>query len=148
MSLRPIFPQFAAACVEFVRPHGFPRPFAALDWCRRCGQPDWAHQVGSADRMARLSSLDADDMSCALEYLAEYSPAALDAILDTIGAAFPVAEEEASEEPFCTSCGAPLAIFLVDGIRYRHCRETSDGDLERYDAGHPTVIGWRQATGI
>ena len=147
MSLRPMFPQFAAACGEFVRPYGFPRPFAALDWCRRCGQPDWAHQRGSADRMARLSALDADDMSCALEYLAEYSPAALDAILDIISA-FPITQDENSAEPYCTSCGAPLAIFFADGRGYRHYRQTGDGDLERYDSGHPPVIGWRHPTVI
>jgi hypothetical protein len=99
--------------------------------------------------MARLSALDADDMSCALEYLAEYSPAALDVILDTIGAALHVAEDEAREEPFCTSCGAPVAIFFGDGTGYRHYRQAGDGDgdLERYDADHRTVIGWRHPTG-
>ena len=147
MSVRPIFPQFAAACGEYICPRGFPRPFAALDWCRRCGQPDWAHQAGSAERMARLGTLDAQDMSCALAFLAEYSPAAFDIILETIGVT-PVAERETAEEPFCTSCGASLAIFHADGMRYRHYRDASGGDLERYEADHPTVIGWRHPTGI
>lgn len=142
MSVRPIFPQFAASCAEYVRPRGFPRPFAALDWCQRCGQPDWAHQAGGADRMFRLASLGPDDMAVALAYLAEYSPGALDAVLEAIGVSPLMDEREAHEAPFCLTCGAPLAIFRADGTSYRHYRE-SDGDVERYDPGHPTVIGWR-----
>jgi hypothetical protein len=75
VSLTPILPHFAA-CGEFVRPTGFPRPFAALDWCKRCGQPDWAHQADGPDRLLRLDALDHDDMTHALTYLAEYSPGA------------------------------------------------------------------------
>ena len=84
MSLKPLFPQFAAACPHFEGPRGFPRPFAALDWCPRCGQPDWAHQADAPERMRRLGTLDPGDMADALAYLAEYSPGALDFVLDVI----------------------------------------------------------------
>ena len=145
MSLTPIFPQFSRACGEFIRPKGFPRPFAALDWCPRCGQPDWAHQAGASDRMRRIDGLDSQDMTTALAYLAEYSPAALDTILDAIGPASPALQEEADEEPYCSACGAPLGIFAADGPYYRHYREMN-GDLQRYSVDHPTAIGWRQTT--
>ena len=146
MSLQPIFPQFAAACAEFTGMKGYPRPFAALDWCLRCGQPDWAHQAGEADRLCRLATMNHEDMSHALTYLAEYSPAAFDTILDAIGPIGRLPDSEADEEPYCSACGAPLAIFLADGPYYRHYRDTNDGDAQRYSVDHPTLIGWRQAT--
>jgi hypothetical protein len=145
VSLTPIFPQFAKACGEFVRPRGFPRPFAALDWCPRCGQPDWAHQAGGPDRLLRLDGLDREDMSYALAYLAEYSPATFDTILDALGPADRTPDDEANEEPFCATCGAPLGIFMADGPYYRHYRYGEDGDYERYSVDHPTIIGWCQA---
>ena len=147
MSLKPILPQFAAACAEFVRMKGSPRPFAALDWCQRCGQPDWAHQSGGPDRMCRLASMNPEDMSYALAYLAEYSPSGFDAVLDAIGPTGRLPDSDADEEPYCASCAAPLGIFLADGPYYRHYRDTQDGDRERYSVDHPTVIGWRQTTG-
>jgi hypothetical protein len=144
--LQPIFPQFAAACAEFVRTGGFPRPFAALDWCPRCGQPDWAHQAGSEERLSRLHHLDPDDMADALAYLAEYSPATLDTILDVIGTPIPAPGSDLDEEPFCATCSAPLGVFTADGPYYRHYQQGEDGDSHRYSVDHPTVIGWRQRT--
>jgi hypothetical protein len=144
MSLTPIFPQFARACGEFVKPRGFPRPFAALDWCPRCGQPDWAHQAGAPARLRRIDTLDPADMADALTYLAEYSPGALDFILDAIGTAGRMLGSEAEDEPFCKTCNAPLGIFAADGPYYRHYRDAPDGDAHRYSVDHPTVITWRQ----
>jgi hypothetical protein len=115
MSLTPILPQFGQACAEFVRTTSFPRPFAALDWCPRCSHPDWAHQADGPDRLQRLDTLDADDMAYALTYLAEYSPATFDTILDALGPADRTPDDEANEEPFCVTCGAPLGIFMSDG---------------------------------
>jgi hypothetical protein len=147
VSLNPIFPQFAAACRHFERPRGFPRPFAALDWCPRCGEPDWAHQADGPGLIRQLDDLDPDDMADALAYLAEYSPGALDVILDVIGPVGRVPDGEAYEEPFCVTCKAPLAMFAADGPYYRHYREAEDGDAHRYSVDHPTVIGWRRPTG-
>ena len=147
MSLTPIFPQFARACGEFVKPQGFPRPFAALDWCPRCGQPDWAHQADAPARLRRLDTLDPGDMADALTYLAEYSPGALDFILDVIGPADRMLEGGAEDEPFCKACNAPLGMFAADGPYYRHYRETKDGDAQRYSVDHPTDIAWRQSAG-
>jgi hypothetical protein len=145
VSTQPIFPQFAAACGKYEKPRGFPRPFAALDWCLTCGQPDWAHQAGGPDRLLRLDSLDRDDMTCALAFLAELSPAAFDTILDALGPADSAPDDEADEVPYCATCGALLAIFMADGPYYRHYREAND-DYQRYSVDHTTVIGWRQAT--
>jgi hypothetical protein len=146
VSLQPILPQFAAACPKFVRSTGFPRPFAALDWCLTCGEPDWAHQAGGPDRLLRLDGLDPDDMSCALAYLAEYSPAAFDTVLDALGPTDPATEDDANEVPYCATCGAPLGVFIADSLYYRHYRDSEDGDYQRYSVDHPTVIAWRQAT--
>jgi hypothetical protein len=87
-------------------------------------------------------------MSDMLEYLCEYAPAAFDVIDDAVQAADDQRDQEAEalEEPFCTACGTPLAIFSADGPHYRHYQETADGDCHRFTANHPTVIGWRQAT--
>jgi hypothetical protein len=143
MSLTPIFPQFARACGQFVKPWGFPRPFAALDWCPRCGQPDWAHQADAPDRLRRLDTLDPGDMADALAYLAEYSPGALDVALAVIGPGDRMLEGGAEDGPFCKTCNAPLGMFAADGPYYRHYRDTTDGDAQRYSVDHPTVIAWR-----
>ena len=156
MSLKPIFPQFAAACAEFIRPEGFPRPFAALDWCPRCSQPDWAHQSGTGDRIVRLHALSARAMSDMLEYLCEYSPGAFDTILYAVRADdddLPYDDHSSQEsglveEPYCVTCGTSIAIFAADGTGYRHYRESDDGDCERFTVDHPTVIGYRQPTDV
>ena len=96
--------------------------------------------------MSRLASMNPEDMSYALAYLAEYSPGAFDAILDAIGPTDCLPDSEADEEPYCASCGAPLGIFVADGPYYRHYRDTQDGDRQRYSIDHPAVIGWRQTT--
>lgn len=145
MSVQPIFPQFAKACGSFVRPAGYPRPFASLDWCPRCGQPDWAHRDGADARLARLRALAPAQMSDMLEYLCTYSPATFDIINDFMLAAsghLGLAGED-GEEPFCAECGSPVAIFLYDGPNYRHYRETPDGECHRWDPAHQTVIAWR-----
>jgi hypothetical protein len=144
VSLRPIFPQFAAACRQFVKPAGYPRPFASFDWCPRCGQPDWAHQAGHEDRVARARDLDPARMEDMLAYLCEYSPGVFDVIHDAVRASVP----EAPAEPYCVTCGSPVAIFAADGLSYRHYRETAGGDCLRFSAGHPTVLGWRQPSGL
>ncbi len=148
MSLQPIFPQFSAACAEFALTEGFPRPFAALDWCPRCGQPDWARQAGSNERLSRLHHLDPDDMTDALAYLAEYSPATLDTILDgIIDTPAPVQGSDLDEELFCATCNAPLGVFTADGPYYRpYQQHGDDGETRRNSVDHPTVIAWRQPT--
>jgi hypothetical protein len=89
-------------------------------------------------------------MSDMLEYLCEYAPAAFDVIDGAVQAAEGDRgpEPDALEEPFCVACDAPLAIFPADGLYYRHYRETADGDCHRFSVEHPTVLGWRQPTGL
>jgi hypothetical protein len=98
----------------------------------------------SPHALLRLDTLDAQDMTHALTYLAEYSPATFDTILDTLGPADHT-PDDANEEPFCATCGAPLGIFVTDGPYYRHYHETEDGDHHRYTVDHPTTLAWRQA---
>jgi len=148
MSLTPIFPQFAKACVEFVKPRGFPRPFAALDWCPRCGQPDWAHQAGHADRIARVRDLDPDQAADVLEYLCEYAPAAVEVACDVVrvGGDGGAVGDEGLAESFCRQCGASLTMRVVGGSGWWHFRDTPDGDRRWLDADHLPVFGWRAAT--
>jgi hypothetical protein len=150
VTLKPIFPQFSQACGQFVKPAGFPRPLGALDCCPRCGQPDWAHQADNGRRHTRLSRLDPQRMWDMLEYLCEYAPGAFDVIDDVVQAADSHRDQEADvlEEPFCATCGTPLAVFPADGPYYRHYRETTDGDCRRFSVDHPTVLSWRRPAAI
>jgi hypothetical protein len=150
MSLTPIFPQFAKACVEFVKPRGFPRPFAALDWCRRCGQPDWAHQAGHADRVTWVRDLAPDRMADVLQYLCEYAPGALDVACDAVREARDrwAVEGEGLAESFCMKCDASLAMRVAGGSGWWHYRDTPDGDRCWLAADHPPVPGWRTAAGF
>jgi hypothetical protein len=150
MPVQPVFPQFSLACDAFARPGGYPRPFGALDWCPRCGQPDWAHRAGADARVAGLRDLDQEQMADMLEYLCTYSPATYDIINDVVAAARGIADlaGEAGQEPFCAECGAPVAVFLPDGPNYRHYRETPDGSCDRWDPAHQTVISWRPRTDV
>jgi hypothetical protein len=148
MSLRPIFPQFAGACDEFVKPRGFPRPFAALDWCQRCGQPDWAHQAGHADRVTRVRDLDPDLMVDVLEYLCEYAPGALDVACDAVRAAGDCRADggEVLAESFCMECGTSLTVRAAEGAGLWHYYDTPAGDRRWLNADHRPVLGWRKAT--
>jgi hypothetical protein len=147
MSLTPIFPQFAGACDAFVKPRGFPRPFAALDWCPRCGQPDWAHQAGHADRVAWVRDLDPDRMADVLEYLCEYAPAAVDVACGAVRGAGDCREVggEGLAESFCVRCGASLTMRVAGGSGWWHCYDTPGGDRRWLTADHPPVLGWRAA---
>jgi hypothetical protein len=140
--VQPLFPQFGRACPSFVKPTGFPRPFAALDWCPRCGQPDWAHQADGADRIALLGRLGERQRRDMLRYVCEYSPATFDIALEAVTAPGDPADpaEEDVVEPFCLACGAALALSPDDG-RWRHRRDTPGARL--YLPDHPTVPGWR-----
>jgi hypothetical protein len=84
-------------------------------------------------------------MTYALAYLAGYSPAAFDTILDALGPSDHAPDEDTDEVPYCVTCGAPLGIFMADGPYYRHYREGDDDD-QRYSVDHFTIIGWRPAT--
>lgn len=52
-------------------------------------------------------------------------------------------------EPYCTSCGARVGIFLGHGMDWRHFREPGNpgATAEVYEAGHPPATGWRVVTG-
>ena len=115
--------------------------------CARCGQPDWAHQAGASERQDRISTLDGDQMTIALRFLAGYSPATLDAVLDATGPSDDGEPEDYGPEPYCTRCGAAAGIFAAHGGDWRHYRwDYAPGTKpEVYDAGHAPVIGWRPA---
>lgn len=127
----------------------FTRPPSTGGCCARCGQPDWAHQVGGREREARISAVDGDQITMAMMFIAGYSPSAVDAALEATG---PCAEDEADgdygPEPYCTQCGASAGIFTALSGDWKHYRwDYSPGSKpEVYDPGHRPVIGWRSAT--
>ena len=53
-------------------------------------------------------------MSYALAYLAEFSPAAFDTILDALDPA-DHAQDDLSEAPYCVTCGSPIGIYMAVG---------------------------------
>jgi hypothetical protein len=44
----------------------------------------------------------------------------------------------------CRQCGAPVGIFLADGLRWQHFRGdgATSGTQEIYHPGHPAEVGW------
>ena len=99
----------------------------------------------TAERVARIKSLDPERLPLALAFMAGYYPAALDAALDAIEP--PARNDEADMEPFCLVCDASLGIFLAHGPEYRHYRGvvTATSKPRPYKADHKPVIGWRPA---
>jgi hypothetical protein len=100
---------------------------------------------GPQDRMERLVSLNAEQMTFALAFLIGFAPETFDAILD---AAEPcsgdlVGPDEA--EPRCAKCGARVGIFLAHGLNWQHYRGngTTAGEQEVFSAGHEPVVSWR-----
>jgi hypothetical protein len=100
---------------------------------------------GPQDRMDRLATVDAEQMTFALSFLAGFAPEVFDAVLDT---AEPCGEDLVgpdSAEPFRAVCGAAIGIFLREGLDWRHFTGdgTTAGEQEVYDPGHAAVLGWR-----
>ena len=89
-------------------------------------------------RLDRLRLLDIEQMAMTLAFLAGYRPLAFGGVVD-------------GPEPYCTTCGGAVGIFLGHGTEWHHFRVASaaaspgDGPTEVYDTDHAPSIGWRYA---
>jgi hypothetical protein len=100
-------------------------------------------------RLGQLDTLDPDQLTAGMAWLAGYSPATFDAALDAARTLENegTRENEIDSEPYCTKCGVTIGIFLRYGNAWRHFR----GDMsvasraEPYEADHVPVVGWRPA---
>ena len=118
-----------------------------LPACRFPGKQDLAK---AHDRLSLLAAIDPEHKEMALMFLSGYAPDIFDAIIESTE---PVPAEPVTgytlgddAEPYCITCGASAGVFPTLGDGWRHYR--GDGvtaKAEPYDAGHPAVIGWREA---
>lgn len=105
-------------------------------------------QLQSGERLARLASLDPEQLPLAMAFLVGYHPWVFDAALSAVE---PPARKDTPElEPFCIRCGAPIGVFLAHGKEYRHYRGvlTATSKPRPYQADHAPVLGWRPATDV
>jgi hypothetical protein len=108
------------------------------------------HQLGDADRLARIAALDEERMSASLAFLSGYAPGVLDAILTATEPCLDdmLLPDEDALEPYCTECGAKVGVFIARGSDWRHYSgDPEDGTAQPFDADHPPVVGWRPAEG-
>jgi hypothetical protein len=105
------------------------------------------------ERLNLLAAIDAECKTLALAFVLGSHPVLFDQALDAAtDALFPAAStrpDEASAEPYCLICGAPVGIFLAHGGEYRHFRGilTATSKPRPYKADHKPVVGWRPAAG-
>jgi hypothetical protein len=102
----------------------------------------------SADRAARLTSLDPEQLLLALSFLLGYLPAAFDAALEAVE---PCGEAPQPEmEPYCLVCDAQVGVFSAHGPEYRHFKGvlSAVSKPRPYKADHAPKVAWRPATDI
>jgi hypothetical protein len=98
-------------------------------------------------RRDRLARATAEDMESALAFLGMIDPEAFEIALTA--AAQQIPEDTATPEdreplPVCRRCGAPVGIFLAQGLRWQHFHghATTTGHHEIYDPGHQAEVTW------
>jgi hypothetical protein len=99
-----------------------------------------------AERVTRLEVIDPEQLVLAMNFLIGYQPRAFDAALDAVEPDGPPLGPE--PEPYCTRCGAPVAVFPAHGSDYRHYKGvlSATSKPRPYKTDHKPVIGWRVAT--
>jgi hypothetical protein len=103
-----------------------------------------AHDIAGRQRVQRLGTFSARQVTDAMIWLAGYAPQAFDAALDAIEPCVGDGSEEPA--PICGQCGADIGIFLKYGLDWRHYRGARVSDIELFDPGHSPVLAWRTAT--
>jgi hypothetical protein len=103
------------------------------------------------ERTERLTATTPRQRTEALLFLAGYSPAVFDAILDAVEpfdeSDDPHADEDA--QPTCAVCREHVGIFLLLGLDWRHYRGVDPGGpFEIFDAGHDPIVTWHPAARI
>lgn len=101
---------------------------------------------GPLDRMDRLATVTAEQMTRALSFLIGFAPEVFDAALDAAepeGGDLASAEDET--EPFCAQCGGAVGIFLEHGLDWQHYAgdRTTAGRQQVFDPGHAPAVSWR-----
>jgi hypothetical protein len=98
-------------------------------------------------RRDRLARATAEDMESALAFLGMIDPEAFEIALTA--AAQQIPEDTATPEdqeplPVCRHCGAPVGIFLAQGLRWQHFRgdAATTGHHETYHPGHQAEVTW------
>jgi hypothetical protein len=100
--------------------------------------------ASARQRRDRLARATAEEMESALAFLSMIDPQAFEIAFT---AATPPAGEIPEDEepvPVCRECGAPVGIFLADGLLWEHFRGDgiTSGAQEIYDPGHPAEVTW------
>jgi hypothetical protein len=115
-----------------------------------------AELLGDLDLDARLEllgAMDPDDLRTSLAWLASYSPQTFDFALVRDTALVDRLNERLDQEyandpqPYCTSCGVNVGIFIGHGDAWLHYRGggTVASPVELYDVGHEPTAAWREA---
>ena len=109
--------------------------------------------LGADERLELLAAMDPDDMRASLAWLVSYAPQIFDFALvrdrklverlqDRLDH-----QHDDDPEPYCTTCGASVGIFIGHGDAWLHYtgQGTVASPVDLYDAGHAPVIAWREA---
>jgi hypothetical protein len=70
----------------------------------------------------------------------------LEDLLDVLGPDDEDHDDEDDFEPYCSTCGATIGIFIGHGDAWLHYtgEGTVASPVELFDAGHAPVVAWRQ----
>lgn len=111
--------------------------------------------IGADERLELLGVMSEDELRFSLAFLISYAPATFDACLVRDRALAVRLQERLDEhqdddlEPFCTTCGGTIGIFLNHGQDWHHY--TGEGaaasPVELFDAGHEPTVAWREPAG-
>jgi hypothetical protein len=103
-------------------------------------------------RLELLGAMDPDDMRTSLAFIAGMFPQAFDfglvrdrKLVERLQDRLDHQHDD-DPEPYCTTCGATVAIFIAHGDAWLHYtgQGTVESPVELFDAGHAPVIAWRE----
>ena len=105
------------------------------------------------ERLELLDAMDPDDLRTSLAWLVSFAPQTFDFALVRDRELVERLQERLDHqhdddpEPYCTTCGACVGIFIGHGDAWLHYtgEGTVASPIELYDAGHAPVIAWREA---
>lgn len=111
------------------------------------------HPVGDSPSEERLRGLSREQLADRLTWLACWSPGTFTVVMDYMDflddhAADGGLDRDDPDDPapFCTACGAEVAIFVRFSLNWQHYRPAGQGGVEFYDPGHPAAVAWRDTT--
>jgi hypothetical protein len=111
--------------------------------------------IGTAERLELLGVMDPDDVRTSLAFIVSQYPQIFDFALVRDRKLVERLQERVDElevdddglEPYCSTCGASISIFIGHGDERHHYRGngTAESPNELYDAGHEPALSWREA---